>query len=196
MSNRKEASLEERIVDAAYFCFDKYGFDKTTIGDISEKANVARSTFYKFFKNKDAIILEVCYRETINEALEVDRVLEASANKERALVDIVVLVIRVAQRNKYIRHMLESEEALRVVTTYYQEDSSKTAQLLTGSWKKALAPFVDSGAVGEITLNEAIAWINFCLIVLLRKVDIIELPDGHLRDFIRRFVLRPIFAAR
>ena len=190
----EEVNLEERIVDAAYYCFDKYGFDKTTIGDISDKASVARSTFYKFFKNKDAVILDICLRETVNEALEVDRVLAAHQNREEALVEIVSLVIRVAQENHYIRYMLESDEALKVVATYYRQESSHAATMLKNSWQNALAPFIDNNKFGQISLDEAISWINFCLIVLLRKADLLGLTDDQLRHFIRRFVLRPVFA--
>ena len=194
MSEMEEMTLEARIVDAAYYCFDKYGFDKTTIGDISDKAKVARSTFYKFYKNKDAIILDICYREIINETLEAQKILERQADYQEALIEIVRLVVRAAQSNDYIRYILESDHALRVVATCHLQEGSDVAERLKSIWIQALRPFIENKKVGSITMEEAISWLNFGLIVLLKKVDMLQLSDDQLNRFIRHFIVKPVFA--
>ena len=132
-------------------------------------------------------------RETANETREIETVLARSSSDEDALVEIVGLVVRVAQSNDYIRYLLESDEALKVVATYYLQESSDAAELLKDNWREALQPFVQDGQFGAISLDEAISWINFCLIVLLRKADMLGLSDEELKHFIRMFVLKPIF---
>ena len=39
--------MDERIIRAAYLCFDRYGVRKTTIEDIAKTAGVSRPTVYK-----------------------------------------------------------------------------------------------------------------------------------------------------
>ncbi|WP_421840253.1 TetR/AcrR family transcriptional regulator [Mycobacterium sp.] len=54
----------ERLVSAAERTFLRLGFDRTTIDDIVAEANVSRSTFYRHFVSRDAILLEVIGRST------------------------------------------------------------------------------------------------------------------------------------
>lgn len=45
----------KRLIESAYNCFLEKGFEKTTIGDITEGAKVAKGTFYLYFKDKTQI---------------------------------------------------------------------------------------------------------------------------------------------
>lgn len=54
---------ERQILDAAARVFARYGFRKTTMGDIVREAGVARATVYKHFGAKEAIFIAVLHRE-------------------------------------------------------------------------------------------------------------------------------------
>ena len=45
----------KRLIESAYKCFLEKGFEKTTIGDITDGAKVAKGTFYLYFKDKTQI---------------------------------------------------------------------------------------------------------------------------------------------
>lgn len=45
----------KRLIESAYNCFITKGFEKTTIGDITESAKVAKGTFYLYFKDKTQV---------------------------------------------------------------------------------------------------------------------------------------------
>lgn len=49
----------KKIVDAARARFARYGFSKTTIGDIAAEAGVARQTVYNAFSDKEEILRAV-----------------------------------------------------------------------------------------------------------------------------------------
>ncbi len=51
------------ILDAAGRAFGRYGFRKTTVGDIVREAGVARATVYKHFATKDDMFRAVIDRE-------------------------------------------------------------------------------------------------------------------------------------
>ena len=48
---------EERVVEAAWGLFLKYGFSRVTIGDIAKEAGMSRPTLYQCFANKEEVFL-------------------------------------------------------------------------------------------------------------------------------------------
>jgi AcrR family transcriptional regulator len=56
---------EERIVDAAYSCFNRFGIAKTTMEGIARQAAISRQTVYRYFPCKNAVIDAVCCREAL-----------------------------------------------------------------------------------------------------------------------------------
>jgi AcrR family transcriptional regulator len=54
---------EREILDAAEKLFARYGYRKTTVGDIVREAAVARATVYKYFGSKDEIFVAALHRE-------------------------------------------------------------------------------------------------------------------------------------
>ena len=49
-------SAKERLVEAAFALFGERGFDQTTIDDITERAGVGRTTFFRTFRAKEDVI--------------------------------------------------------------------------------------------------------------------------------------------
>ena len=65
---RKSELRQQSLVDEAKYLFITQGYAGTTIDDIVEKADVAKVTFYAYFKSKEEIALRV-KRESTEEAL-------------------------------------------------------------------------------------------------------------------------------
>ena len=55
---RKEQALQtkKKIFEASISLFEEKGFDKVTIGDITERAGTAKGTFYLYFSSKKDIV--------------------------------------------------------------------------------------------------------------------------------------------
>ena len=61
---------KDEIIVKAITLFREKGYERTTIADIVNTANIGRGTFYKNFKNKKELFIECfkkIYRDTINE---------------------------------------------------------------------------------------------------------------------------------
>ncbi|MFC1871075.1 TetR/AcrR family transcriptional regulator [Chloroflexota bacterium] len=56
---RRREQKNERIRGAALDLFSAYGFKKTSISDIAEKAGVSKVTIYKYFGDKDSLVLDI-----------------------------------------------------------------------------------------------------------------------------------------
>lgn len=50
------------LLEAALHAFDQVGVDSTTVADITERAGVAKGTFYLYFDSKDHILAELWQR--------------------------------------------------------------------------------------------------------------------------------------
>ncbi len=53
---RKKDETRQRIFNAAIRLFRDRGFEVTTVDDITEKADVAKGTFFNYFPRKDAVL--------------------------------------------------------------------------------------------------------------------------------------------
>jgi TetR/AcrR family transcriptional regulator, biofilm operon repressor len=51
------------IIIAAGKCFAQFGYDKTTLDDIAEHVGINKASFYYYFKNKEAIFVELIIQE-------------------------------------------------------------------------------------------------------------------------------------
>lgn len=56
MPRRKAEGRSDLILNSALLQFAKYGFAKTTIGDIAKEAKVASGTIYLYYKSKEEIL--------------------------------------------------------------------------------------------------------------------------------------------
>lgn len=184
-------STQERILRAAYDCFEQYGIAKTTIENIASRAKVSRPTVYKYYPSKDAILDEISVRETWRVNSEVRRRLVRSDDFAEFLADTLLLVIRLANENIYIRRMVESIEFQESVIS-----PSSLMQQLQRTWWTNL--FEQARARGEIAadleIDEIIYWLARAQAMLMLQVASPQIDDAEKRRFIRRFIVQPLLA--
>lgn len=71
--NREQDDKRERVLKAAQECFTQYGFKRTAMDDIAQKAAISRAALYLLFPNKEAIF------RTLTEELHQAALLRAEA---------------------------------------------------------------------------------------------------------------------
>src|ERR1700758_3522940 len=58
LRERKKLRTRRALADAAMRLFTQNGFDKTTLEELTEEAEVSKSTFFRFFPAKEAAAIE------------------------------------------------------------------------------------------------------------------------------------------
>ncbi len=53
---RKQRQARQRIIEAAQELFQEHGFDGVSVGDIAERAEVGRTTFFRHFRDKQEVV--------------------------------------------------------------------------------------------------------------------------------------------
>ena len=73
---RKQRQARQRIIEAARELFLERGFDGVSVGDIAERAEVGRTTFFRHFGDKQEVVFgkEQELLDAIQVAVERDRV--------------------------------------------------------------------------------------------------------------------------
>lgn len=90
-SNNRAARRAE-IISAAETVLGQRGLDRITVDDIVSEANVAKGTFYLYFKSKDEVVLAVAQRYADAIAKGIEQVLtmpvSTAVDRLRALIDV------------------------------------------------------------------------------------------------------------
>ncbi|MHC4663288.1 MAG: TetR/AcrR family transcriptional regulator [Planctomycetota bacterium] len=89
MAIRKIEKTRLKILGAAERLFVRYGFQKTTIGDICHEGRISRQTFYRYFPDKEELLINYIMQLT---ASFLERFEDESNRRENA-VDRMKLLI-------------------------------------------------------------------------------------------------------
>lgn len=133
---RKKDETRARIFKAAVQLFREKGFEATTIDDITERADVAKATFFNYFPRKEAV-LGFLSEEQLAKADEFAETI--MAEKKPARVKLIELLQRIAS-------VYEEEPEL---SQYVMRESMKRAHTPTDAvhlhWHKLLTGLLDQG---------------------------------------------------
>jgi AcrR family transcriptional regulator len=98
--NPKQEQKRDRILKAALDCFGQYGFKRTSMDDIAQKADISRAALYGLFQNKEDIFrtlseqlhgMAVARAEAVlkSDAPFSDRLVAAFEAKDLELVELI-----------------------------------------------------------------------------------------------------------
>ena len=77
--NRQSERTKSWIFDAVMILMNEKPYNKITVSDITEKAGIARTTFYRNYKEKDDVVFECLNKTFITEILTAEK----DENKEK-----------------------------------------------------------------------------------------------------------------
>ena len=97
--NRQVERTCSWILEAVLILMDEKPYSKITVSDITEKAGIARQTFYRNYKDKDEVIIKYFSNIFKSEMLEVENI--SDKNKQ----DMIVLTFN-------IKYMIEHKSNL------------------------------------------------------------------------------------
>jgi AcrR family transcriptional regulator len=181
----------ERIVRAAYKCFERFGVERTSIEDIAREAGVTRPTVYRYFRSKVDIVDLISAEESRKVSIEVRKRLIRGRPFEDLVSDAVLLIARIAIENPYVRRIL----AYRELEAVAESRTSEMHKLQRDLWGPMLEHAAERGELaGDLGIDEVLVWMTLTQRMLLTRLESGPMEDGDLRRLIRRFIVEPLLA--
>jgi AcrR family transcriptional regulator len=176
-----------RIVAAARLCFRDRGVAKTRMGEIAQRAGMARQTLYDFVANKTEIV-DLALADRIAELGAVVREetgVAPPADVGERLVEVLARCVEVSREDPeftWLAGGLDERHAFQ-----YLAAPSRLTDLLT----ETAGPFVDAareaGVVrDDVEVRSMLAWLQSMLATLVARDD---LDAAGLRATLRAFAL-------
>ena len=87
LTKRQENALKTRqkLLDVTDELIKEKGFNKLSICDITERAGLAKGTFYIYFKHKEEIVLEICKNLFKETQLKLDEIKDSNITEKLCL---------------------------------------------------------------------------------------------------------------
>ncbi len=105
-------SVRESILDAAERCFSQYGTRKTSMADISDTANISRTTVYRYFNNREAVLEGVMLRDVSKLFSKLLSHLSQFTSTEERVVETLIYAMKTIENTPRLVSLLTPDAAL------------------------------------------------------------------------------------
>lgn len=199
MTKKKQASSEpaiptpsarERVIDAAYLCFDRYGLQKTTMDDVAAAAGCSRQTVYNNFATKADIVTAICMIEAgkLNEV--VMRSVRTKRGLEGKITESIMVTLRLGVTNPYIHRLIEPSE----IRQRAMDPADPIHKAQCDRWAPLLQPAIERGEVApDLNFDEMVSWLTMAQMMLVLRFDLATLDKIEIERLVKRFIIVPLF---
>jgi AcrR family transcriptional regulator len=155
----------ERIVDAAEAAIRRWGLARTRIDDIAAEANCGRTTVYRYFGNRDNVVVEVLLRHGRRYLATLLDHLSTLPDTPEKLVEAVVFAVDIVRKDEQLRWMLQADgppaHIEGLADAFFDLATSTWLQFLRGdpTLAASLRPGVDPPLAAEWVLRIMLSYI-------------------------------------
>ncbi len=178
-----------RLVDAAEACLDRTGLAKTSLEDVAAEAQVSRATIYRYFTNRDELLLAVLLRELDR---SYDHDLDPLVAGATTLDTMAAAIVDASA------HLLTAIRANPKLQIFLSRDGAATiagaSVALFRAFADDLAPYLAAAqAAGllraELDLAEASEWILRGILSLLTVDGPVSRTEADERRFLHTYLV-------
>lgn len=181
--------MVQRILDAAYECFGNKGIAATSLRDIAIAAEVSRPTVYRYFSGKIEVVETISELESVKVKREVKRKLHRVESFEEALTEALVLIVRIAMKNMYVRRLLADPEfaprSLNPGGRYHEMQKVWWGSFLTNALNRG-------DIADDLDVDDLVSWLTAGMRTLMLRMQQTEESDQEFRRYARRFIVYPL----
>ncbi len=165
---RKKEGTRERIFKEAIRLFRERGFDKTTIDDITELADVAKGTFFNYFPRKESVLAYLSEKRLITAEENAGALLSDSTPAREKLIGIFTHCASVYEEDRGLSRFVLNELMMRAFGP--SEDAGIRWQALTlkvieqgvatGELRKDLDATRTESLLTSVYFSTVYLWVN------------------------------------
>ncbi len=183
------SEMEKRILAAAEHCFREYSIQKTKIDDICMEAGISRPSFYRFYKNKQDLLLFIAQREIVSVVQRLDQLIEQYDDIEEVFVEAIMICVLDFPKSETVRFLLGTNN-LEFTLKEVNKANLGTSLHLELGWKRIIEVAHHQGRLREnFSAEEMVDWLQLLETLLIVSGEILETPEEKLRCQVRAFVV-------
>ena len=184
------SSPETVMLDAAREEFERYGIRRTNMDDIARRAGISRSTLYRRFPNKDALVEMLVLHDTAAFFGALDQV-AADRDPRGAVVECFTRGVRLTQEMPLVARILESEPELVLGLTTRTDGAPiiQAAMQVASTLRRSGATMSDAdlAAVSELLVRIAVS-------LMLNPQGQLDISDQDaVRQYADRYLARLVW---
>lgn len=111
------------MFDAARELFLEHGFKKTSVSDITSKAQVAVGTFYKYYESKEQIFCEVYDAENERSKRSIIAQMDTSQPPKVVVKNFLDAVLQTCSNNNILAEWYGSSDINKMITSKYAQNN-------------------------------------------------------------------------
>lgn len=164
-----DEECRQLILQAAVKCFDAAGPIRATVDDIAQVASVHRTTVYKYFPNRPAIISAVLLFEAQDLIAEAAAFYERPAPFVEQFANVYSHVVHGVRESRLLRRLFDPDAADAVV--HATGASEEFRNLVAGSLRPLVALAAERGELrASLEVDEVIEWLGSIALLLLGEL--------------------------
>jgi AcrR family transcriptional regulator len=186
--SEEQAAVQQRLLDAAEKCFAQFGLTKTTMEDVAQSAGMSRATVYRYFKNRDELLLGVVEREANRTAVVLKKRLASISDPGEYIIEgVVQSLVEIPKRPAL--SMLFGPEAVGL-TSRLVLSSGRLAEIGLSLLIPVIEPAREKGVLNDkIDFHVMIEWIFRILSSYLTVPSSFANSEDEMRELLRRMLL-------
>lgn len=181
-------ATREQLLKAAEACFARYGIVKTTMVDVARAVGLSRATVYRYFPDRDGLILAVVVRRSKKLVRHARAYIDGYPAFEDKVVEGLIYLVDHGRQDEIVRLLVTPEHMglASAIVGGAQAAADVTAEL----WDPIFAEAQARGEMpADIDRPKACAWLTYVQLILIGRLDFVDgRPELH-REMLREFVL-------
>jgi AcrR family transcriptional regulator len=188
VTDGKTEEIRDYLVRAAEVCFERHGVTKTTIEDVAAMANVSRPTIYRYFKNREGLLLAVLLRALRSFNAEANELIAQQPTFAGAVVEAMTLCVHTGVTDPYVRLLLGPESY--GLSSMLVGGSADFYEVAAAVWVPLLTRAVEAGdARPDLEVAATCRWLLDVAFLLVTRVLEGAVPEANVPKILKEFVL-------
>jgi AcrR family transcriptional regulator len=179
---------KELLKRAAERCVDRHGIHKTTMEDIAREAGVSRPSVYRYFEDRDELILAVMAERSGALIDRAHRFMRRQATFDDVIVEGLIYIADHGRRDPFTRRLVASEDSQE--SQRLLRSNNAAARFASEFWDPILDDAQAEGVLPlDLTREEIHFWLAQVGLMLMTILDGKTESTDRARRLLQAFVV-------
>ena len=183
-----DEEARRRLLEAAGRCIVRRGNAQIRMAEVAEEAGVSRSTVYRYFPNRDEVLLGLMLARVDTALGDLVRALRHPDDPARSLPEMVLARVQSVAGNPLNEALFSAEST--AVTAALQQGSEPMVDMMLAHYGPLLQRWRDAGKLhADLDPRSIVQWLSTATLFLLAPAWR-HRPVTDKREFVEQFLVR------